>query len=180
MNDVMEQIKTLSATLDEETTRFNPTGRLLLLGSYESVFLKAVKRKADLLGIDCDLTQYPCPPYKAVVVDRETVPSDIKLTAEVDIDHSYSQGMSSVSQATLALLLALDLVHAKDIGYYVPYEKRTKENDWYGKDMVLDNEQAKQLADYAVKKEVYNWDGVEWIVTEALAHGNKVVINADW
>lgn len=38
----------------------------------------------------------------------------------------------------------------------------------------------KQLADYAVKKEVYNWDGVEWIVTEALAHGNKVVINADW
>ena len=39
---------------------------------------------------------------------------------------------------------------------------------------------AKQLADYAVKKEVYNWDGVEWIVKEALAHGNKVVINADW
>lgn len=34
--------------------------------------------------------------------------------------------------------------------------------------------------EYAVKKEVYNWDGVEWIVTEALAHGNKVVINADW
>lgn len=59
MNDVMEQIKTLSATLDEETTRFHPTGRLLLLGSYESVFLKTVKRKADLLGIDCDLTQYP-------------------------------------------------------------------------------------------------------------------------
>ena len=28
---------------------------------------------------------------------------------------NYSQGMSSVSQATLALLLALDLVHAKDI-----------------------------------------------------------------
>lgn len=46
--------------------------------------------------------------------------------------------------------------------------------------MVLDNEQAKQLVDYAVKKEVYNWDGVEWIVTEALAYGNKVVINADW
>lgn len=66
------------------------------------------------------------------------------------------------------------------LGYYVPYEKRTKENDWYGKDMVLDNEQAKQLVDYAVKKEVYNWDGVESVVTEALAHGNKVVINADW
>ena len=66
------------------------------------------------------------------------------------------------------------------LGYYVPYEKRTKENDLYGKDMVLDNEQAKQLVDYAVKKEVYNWDGVESVVMEALAHGNKVVINADW
>lgn len=48
------------------------------------------------------------------------------------------------------------------------------------KNMVLDNEQAKQLVDYAVKKEVYNWDGVESVVAEALAHGNKVVINADW
>lgn len=66
------------------------------------------------------------------------------------------------------------------LGYYVPCEKRTEKNDWYGKDMVLDNEQAKQLVDYAVKKEVYNWDGVERVVTEALAHGNKVVINADW
>ncbi len=85
MNDVMEQIKTLSATLDEETTRFHPTGKLLLLGSYESVFLKAVKRKADLLGIDCDLTQYPCPPYKAVVVDRETVPSDIMVKNNLNV-----------------------------------------------------------------------------------------------
>lgn len=66
------------------------------------------------------------------------------------------------------------------LGYYVPYEKRTKENDWYGKDMVLDNEQAKQLADYAVKKEVYNWDNVERVVAAALMHGNKVVINANW
>lgn len=66
------------------------------------------------------------------------------------------------------------------LGYYVSYEKQTKENDWYGKDMVLDNEQAKQLVDYAVKKKVYKWDSVVWIVTEALAHGNKVVINADW
>lgn len=33
---------------------------------------------------------------------------------------------------------------------------------------------------YAVMKEVYNWDGVESVVAEALAHGNKVVTNADW
>ena len=59
------------------------------------------------------------------------------------------------------------------LGYYVPYEKRTEKNDWYGKDMVLDNEQAKQLA-------VYNWDGVESVVATALMHENKVVINANW
>lgn len=68
----------------------------------------------------------------------------------------------------------------ENIGYCVPYGKRTEEKDWNCLDMVLDNEQAKQLADYAVKKEVYNWDGVESVVAEALAHGNKVVINADW
>lgn len=48
------------------------------------------------------------------------------------------------------------------------------------KNMVLDNEQAKQLVDYAVKKEVYNWDGVESVVATALMHENKVVINANW
>lgn len=58
--------------------------------------------------------------------------------------------------------------------------KRTEEKDWNCLDMVLDNEQAKQLADYAVKKEVYNWDGVESVVATALMHENKVVINANW
>lgn len=33
---------------------------------------------------------------------------------------------------------------------------------------------------YAVKKEVYNWDGVESVVATALMHENKVVINANW
>ena len=61
MNDVMEQIKTLSATLDEETTRFHPTGRLLLLGSYESVFLKAVKRKCRTGSCRSELGKVPHP-----------------------------------------------------------------------------------------------------------------------
>lgn len=68
----------------------------------------------------------------------------------------------------------------ENIGYCVPYGKRTEEKDWNCLDMVLDNEQAKQLADYAVKKEVYNWDGVESVVATALMHKNKVVINANW
>lgn len=68
----------------------------------------------------------------------------------------------------------------ENIGYCVPYGKRTEEKDWNCLDMVLDNEQAKQLADYAVKKEVYNWDGVESVIATALMHENKVVINANW
>lgn len=68
----------------------------------------------------------------------------------------------------------------ESVGYCAPYGKHTEEKDWNCLDMVLDNEQAKQLADYAVKKEVYNWDGVESIVATALMHENKVVINANW
>ena len=66
------------------------------------------------------------------------------------------------------------------IGYYVPYEKRTEENDWYGKDMVLTEEQAKQLADFASDNQPYNARDVECLVARALMRGNKVVINADW
>ena len=66
------------------------------------------------------------------------------------------------------------------IGYYVPYEKRTEENDWYGKDMVLTEEQAKQLADFVSDNHPYNDRDVERLVARALMRGNKVVINADW
>ena len=66
------------------------------------------------------------------------------------------------------------------IGYYVPYEKRTDENDWYGEDMVLTEEQAKQLAQFVSDYQPTNYDDIEVLVARALLHGNKVVINADW
>ena len=66
------------------------------------------------------------------------------------------------------------------IGYYVPYEKRTEENDWYGEDMVLTEEQAKQLADFVSENQPYNYMDVEGLVARALLHGNKVVINSSW
>ena len=66
------------------------------------------------------------------------------------------------------------------IGYYVPYEKRTEENDWYGKDMVLTEEQAKQLANFVTDNCPYNHLDIESLVARTLMHGNKVVINADW
>ena len=66
------------------------------------------------------------------------------------------------------------------IGYYVPYEKRTEENDWYGEDMVLTEEQAKQLVAFVSDNQPYNARDIECLVARALLHGNKVVINADW
>ena len=66
------------------------------------------------------------------------------------------------------------------IGYYVPYEKRTKENDWYGEDMVLTEEQEKHLADFVSDNLPYNWVGINNLIASAMLHRNKVVINADW
>ena len=66
------------------------------------------------------------------------------------------------------------------IGYYVPYEKRTEENDWYGKDMVLTEEQEKQLADFVSDNLPYHWVAINNLIASAMLHGNKVVINADW
>ena len=68
----------------------------------------------------------------------------------------------------------------ESVGYYIPYEKQTKENDWYGKDMVLTEEQAKQLADFVSVNCLYIYWGVESLVAKTLMHGNKVVINANW
>ena len=68
----------------------------------------------------------------------------------------------------------------ESVGYYVPYEARTEENDWYSKDMVLTEEQAKQLADFVSDNQPYNYMDVEGLVARALLHGNKVVINSSW
>lgn len=66
------------------------------------------------------------------------------------------------------------------LGYYVPYEKRTEENDWYGKDMVLTCKQAVQLINYAVENEVYNCADIQRVVEKAIMNENMVVINANW
>ena len=68
----------------------------------------------------------------------------------------------------------------ESVGYYVPYEKRTEENDWYGEDMVLTEAQAKQLTNFVSDNKPYNARDVKCLVARALLHGNKVGINADW
>ena len=68
----------------------------------------------------------------------------------------------------------------KGVGYYTEGDNPTEENDWYGEDMVLTEEQAKWLADFVSDNKPYNARDVECLVARALLHGNKVVINADW
>ena len=66
------------------------------------------------------------------------------------------------------------------VGYYVEDDNQTEEEDWYGKDMVLTEEQAKQLADFVSNNHPYNYHDIELLVVRTLMNGNKVVINADW
>lgn len=66
------------------------------------------------------------------------------------------------------------------IGYYVPYDQRTEENDWYGKDMVLTDAQATQVRNFVVAYDVYNGKSIANLIAAAKCDGDDVVINADW
>ena len=66
------------------------------------------------------------------------------------------------------------------VGYYVEDDNPTEEEDWYGEDMVLTEDQAKQLAQFVSDYQPTYYDDIEVLVARALLHGNKVIINADW
>lgn len=68
----------------------------------------------------------------------------------------------------------------ESFGYYVPYDKRTDENDWYGKDMILTTEQAKQLYNFVTSSDQYNASEIRGLIATALLEEDMVVINADW
>ena len=68
----------------------------------------------------------------------------------------------------------------ESIGYYVPYEQRTEENDWYGKDMVLTEEQADELYQFAKKHDLYGAYLVTKLIAEAIYENDSIVVNADW
>ena len=70
--------------------------------------------------------------------------------------------------------------YLEPIGYYVPTEERTGDNDWYGKDMALSSEQTEGLVRFLTKAKPYEWQEAIQLVKEALEDGNCVVVNADW
>ena len=66
------------------------------------------------------------------------------------------------------------------IGYYVPYDQRTEENDWYGKDMKLTEEQTSKLYEFAKKNDPLCSDEIMALIALARMEGQDVIINADW
>jgi len=68
----------------------------------------------------------------------------------------------------------------EEIGYYVPYEQRTEENDWYGKDMVLTAEQAESAYEFVKKKDLFDGESVRMLIATAILEKATIVVNADW
>ena len=69
----------------------------------------------------------------------------------------------------------------EQIGYYVPFEERTEENDWYGKDMALNREQMELFVEFLKKDpDVYSVAEIFGLFCVAIVNKETVVINADW
>ena len=66
------------------------------------------------------------------------------------------------------------------IGYYVPYDKRTEENDWYGKDMKLTETQVNDLYNFVKKNDLLGSNEIMGLIALARFEGQDVIINADW
>lgn len=68
----------------------------------------------------------------------------------------------------------------ESLGYYVPFEQRTEENDWYGKDMVLTEKQADEVYEFAKKHDLYGAYLVRKMIAEAIYEKDRIVVNANW
>lgn len=66
------------------------------------------------------------------------------------------------------------------IGYYVPHEERPEdfEDEWYGKDMVLTEEQAQYLGNNV--PDCYNKSDIEHLIYAAMFKKHRIIVNADW
>lgn len=106
---VEETIKKLAAELDKDTAERKVRVPTTLVGSQDSFFLKAIKRKADKLNIPCEIAYSAELDVYPVVVDTET--ADINLSIDFstcwDIDSLREESMytmSSVSEACFRLI----------------------------------------------------------------------------
>lgn len=72
----------------------------------------------------------------------------------------------------------------ESIGYYKPYVKGQPYNqDMYGEDMMLTNEQVNELSKFVNKTTLKDWYSiteVKDLIERARVDGDNIVINADW
>ena len=66
------------------------------------------------------------------------------------------------------------------IGYYVPHDQVNEDNDWYGKDMTLSDETAREMYQFLQRSNIYNEGIIRSLISDALMENDSVVINADW
>lgn len=68
----------------------------------------------------------------------------------------------------------------EQIGYYVPHDQITEENNWYGKDKILIDKQVKDAYKFVRTHEVYCGRDVAWLLMLAMAEDDDVIVNANW
>lgn len=69
----------------------------------------------------------------------------------------------------------------EELDYYVPYEQRTEENDWYGKDMVLTAERANKVHRFVMDSpDLYYGRDIQLLIDSALRNHYTIVVNANW
>lgn len=67
------------------------------------------------------------------------------------------------------------------LGYYVPYDQRTENNDWYGKDMILSTEQVEYAFMFAKENpDAYGAYSLAQLIMKVLREDNLLVVTADW
>ena len=67
------------------------------------------------------------------------------------------------------------------LGYYVPHDQLTEDNDWYGKDMVLTSEQMDDAFRFAkVHSDAYGAESLAMLIALVKYENDQLVINADW
>ena len=74
----------------------------------------------------------------------------------------------------------LNMSILENIGCYVPYKNRTEENNWYGKDMALSDEQAQELKEFVDLSDTYYKDKNYFLVLRTIGQKYRIGINADW
>lgn len=90
---------------DQETVNNNTKHKLYIVG--DSPFTRAIKRKADQLGVSWFADVCTEHSFHKMIVDREVYRGEIKMWDEQDVDNLVSRGLSCCAQAILDTLLEI-------------------------------------------------------------------------